>query len=148
MIKMELVWKFLVIAVIFAVISQGIHTIAAFLEMKYYLMPEYFSVWSKLMMPGPGPPPLSFTLLSVLVGTVTAVIYSFAYLLVMKWIPGSSSLKKGANFGLMLFFVGVLPGYLALMLLINLPLQLIFYWMVEGLIINVLAGILIVRILG
>jgi hypothetical protein len=146
--RKEFLLKMIVAAVTFAIISQGIHTVAAFLEMKYYMMPEYLDVWSTLMMPTLGPPPLSFTLLSIMVALITGVIYSFAYVTVMRWIPGSSSMKKGFNFGVLLFFVGVLPGLLTMMLLVNVPTQLIVYWMVEGLLVNALGGILIVRIFG
>jgi hypothetical protein len=146
--RTDLIWRFFITSLIFAVISQGVHTIGALVEMDYYFLPQYFQVWSEIMMPEPGPPPLAFTMLSFLAAFITGVIYCFVYKIIMRWIPGDSSVMKGINFGVLLFFVGVVPSTLSMVLLINLPLGLVFYWAVEGLAVNILGGILIVKLFG
>ena len=47
------------------IVSQIIHSIEAFATMDFYLDPNYFGVWSKIMMPGPGPPPAEFYYYSI-----------------------------------------------------------------------------------
>jgi hypothetical protein len=49
-------------------------------------------------------------------------------------------------YGLLIWLVGAIPGYLAMILLINLPIDLIAYWTLAGLIVNLLAGIITAKI--
>ena len=54
-------WGFLMAilcgALAYTVILFIVHMAGAIVDMGYYLMPDYFAVWSKIMMPVPGPPP-------------------------------------------------------------------------------------------
>jgi hypothetical protein len=132
----------------FAVISQVIHTIGALLSMSYYFDPNYFAVWSKLMMPAAGPPPPEFFIASVSFSFVVGAIFAYIYGLIKKSIAGKTAIEKGLKFGLILFLLGTLPGMISLYLLINLPLALIVMWTIEGLVVSLLAGIAIARISG
>lgn len=142
-------WKKTIIAaVVFTIIAQLFHSIFTFIGMDYYLKEAYFSVWSKLMMPTTGPPPLSFTLYSLFFGFISALIYAYVYNWIKGCLEGKTPIEKGLCLGLILFFVGNLPGYLSLVLLINLPLGLIGLWAIEGLLISLVGGIAIVKIIG
>ncbi len=95
------------------------------------------------MMPTAGPPPASFYLYSILFSIIAGILFAFVYVVIREGIPGKSILEKGLTYGLLVFFVGGIPGYLATYLLINLPTMLIFYWSIEGLVIDLLGGVII-----
>jgi hypothetical protein len=145
----EVNWKntFLA-AVAFTIIAQIFHSLFAFLGMSYYTNELYFPVWSELMMPTAGPPPFSFTLYSLLFGFIIALIYAYVYNWVKSCIQGKTLIEKGLCFGLGLFLVSNLPGYLAMILLINLPLGLIGLWLVESLLISLIGGLVIMKIIA
>ena len=52
--------KVLLASLAYTIVAMIIRQIEAVLTMRYYLMPEYFGVWSQVMMPTAGPPPPSF----------------------------------------------------------------------------------------
>ena len=137
------VWKVLLAGFVFMIISQIIRTIGAFLEMNYYFDPNYFGVWSKIMMPAAGPPPTSFYCYSLLFAFINGVLFSLVYAYMKGGIPVKAWLKKGLIYGLVVFLIGGIPGSLALYLLINLPAMLLIYWAIETLIINLLGGIVV-----
>lgn len=134
-------------AVLFVVLAQIIHSLCAYLGMGYYLEPEYFGVWSKIMMPGPGPPPAEFFYYSLGFGFISAVIYIVVYGILKDSIPGKNAIGKGLIYGfLVIWLVGTVPGNLAMYLLINLPPGILVLWALENLIIALGGGYLIVRI--
>lgn len=139
-------WRIIVAAIVFMIISEVIQNIEAMLTMSYYTNPDYFAVWSKIMMPGPGAPPITFYYYSIVFAFIGGLIFAGVYAVIANGVPGKTLLKKGVNYGLLIWLIGSIPGYLALILLINLPIDLIAYWTVTGLIINILAGAAIVRI--
>ncbi|MBU0461003.1 MAG: hypothetical protein KJ574_00295 [Nanoarchaeota archaeon] len=136
-------WRILICGIIFAVIGQIIHTIGAMITMPYYLMPTYFSVWSKLMMSAAGPPPASFYVYSLLFGLITGLLFAVVYFVLKKSVPGKTAWGKGLMYGFLVFIVGILPGYLSLALLVNLPYALIFEWAVESIVILFLNGMVV-----
>lgn len=141
-------WKKTILAaVVFTIIAQIFHSVFALIGMDYYIKREYSPVWSKLMMPTEGPPPLTFTLYSLLFGFISALIFAYVYNWVKGCLKGRTPVEKGLCFGLGLFFVSNVPGYLGLILLINLPLGLIGLWAVEGFLISLLGGVAIVKII-
>lgn len=146
MVKLNFCRVFLA-GVLFAVLAQVIHTLGAFLAMGYYTMPEYFSVWSKIMMPSAGPPPLSFMVYSIIFGVISGILISLVYSVVKSSIPGNKVCKKGLVYGLFVFLVGGIPGYLSLFLLINLPSALILSWAFETLLVDLFGGVVIAKIL-
>ena len=140
--------KIVLAAIVFTIIGQIIHTIFAQLEMAYYLMPEYFPVWSKIMMPTAGPPGMEFFTFSIILAFIAALIYSGAFDLLKASIPGASKIKKGIFFGIILFLVAGLPSMFTLYLLINLPAGLIASWTVSEFIIFLIGGAAIGKILA
>ena len=134
--------KIILAGVAFAAVSQLIHSLGATLTMGFYFDPAYFPVWSKVMMPGPGPPPASFYYYSIAFGLVNGIVLAFAFAIIRGGIPGRG-LKKGLLFGLLVFLIASLPSSLSLYLLINLPVALIIYWTVEGFVACLIGGAII-----
>ncbi len=141
-------WKIILAAIVFMIISQVIHTIESMLTMSYYTDPTYATVWSKIMMPTAGPPPTEFYYYSLTFAFISGLLFTVVYTVVGKSVPGNTFVKKGLIYGLLMWLVGGLSGSLAMVLLINLPIDLIAYWTVSGLIVSLLAGIAITKIVS
>ncbi len=133
-------WKALLAVVIMIVIAMIINTVIAQFTMSYYQDPAYFSVWSKLMMPAEGPPPASFFWYSALFQLIAAAFFVLVYYFVGSAVPGRKA-GRGVMYGIFVFLIGSLPGFLSLFLLINLPFGIVLWWLLSGLIISVLAGL-------
>lgn len=139
-------WGIILAAIAFLIISQVIHTLEAYATMSYYTDPTYATVWSKIMMPKAGPPPMEFYYYSWTFSFITGLLFAGVYTVVGKSVPGNTIVKKGLIYGLLIWLVGGLSGSLAMVLLVNLPIDLIGYWTVSGLIVDLLAGIAIAKI--
>ncbi|MFA4875771.1 MAG: hypothetical protein WC586_00025 [Methanoregula sp.] len=90
--------------ILFAVASQIILMGEVITTMDIYMMPEYFPVWSKLMMPDMGPPPAMFYLISISVSVGLALLYSTVFHILRSGIPGTG-IRKGFNYGILLFLL-------------------------------------------
>jgi hypothetical protein len=55
--------------------------------MKYYQMPAFFGVWSKLMMPNAGPPPPEFMIVSLVMTFYSGVALALIYYYVRNLLP-------------------------------------------------------------
>ena len=139
--------RVLIAGVIVTVIAQIIHSLFAQLDMKYYLMPQYFSVWSRLMMPTAGPPPLSFMVYSLLFTLIGAILMALAYAMVKRGIPGKNRFQKGLVYGLILVLVSGIPFFLTTVLLINVPLVLMISWLLATIIHYFIGGVVIAAII-
>ena len=135
-------WRFPLVVVIFVILSQVVHNLGAVIGMKYYLMAQYFPVWSKLMADQAGPPPSSFYLYSLLFGLIGGILLAIVYLIIEKSLRGKNSALKGLFFGLLVIMAAQIPGTLAMILLINLPVFLIVSWLIEGSLIYLLSGMI------
>lgn len=131
--------RVVVAAVFYAVVAQVIHTLGAMVEMPFYMDPNYFQVWSKMMMPSEGAPPASFFAYSVTVAIITGVILAAVFSVVGKALHGTP-LRRGVTYGFIVFLLAGLLGAFSLYMLINLPPMLIVYWTVENLIVFLLSG--------
>lgn len=134
-------------AILWVIVIQVIRFLEAIVTMDYYLDPNYFAVWSKLMMPGPGPPPMEFLYTSIGFNFIMGLIFALVYTWVAVSFSGST-VKKGISFGWLLFLVLTIPTLLSLVLLINLPLGLIITWAITGFIINMIGGVGTAKIIG
>lgn len=137
-----LCWRILVSILIWTVIAQIMHVLGAALSMDYYKDPAYAGVWSRIMMPGEGSPPAIFHVLSLALGLVSGALYVGVYVLIRRGIPGKKAAVRGLAYGAMLFCVAAVPGAMAQVLLLNLPVALIVGWAVEELVIVLGAGTL------
>jgi hypothetical protein len=144
----KLNWKRILIAgatyFIIAFILRQLEVIAT---MNYYLMPQYFGVWSQLMMPKAGPPPPLFVLLSSLFTLITGIVLAGFYDL-LKGVLSENWLGKVLGFTFVSTLLMLVFSYLPLYLLINLPLGLLVYWFVTGTISIFLSSLIFVKILG
>ena len=140
-------WKKVLMAgLAYVVIAFVVHQVEAMLTMDYYIMPEYFSVWSKVMMLRAGPPPMSFMIISLVFSYVTGVTLAAVYDFVKGLLP-KKFWPKVINFsdliiGLMVVFF-TLPVYL----LLNVPLGLLLAWLFSSVIIVVLGTMVFVKVL-
>jgi hypothetical protein len=128
---------------VFAVITFLINMGFAMLTMNYYTMPDYFAVWSKIMMPTAGPPPMSFDIIALAFNWIGGMIFVAVYLTMRGVFEDKPAWKKGAIFGALIFLVATIPNMLSMYILINLPAGLLVWWTLQSLIGYLLGGIVI-----
>lgn len=143
----KIAWgKVLLVSVIFTVISFVIHEIEAILTMRFYFMPQYFGVWSKLMMPVAGPPPMSYYIASIIFTFVSGISLSLIYYYVRDLLPpiGWKRITYFADLMIATSFVFfTLPVYL----MFNVPVGLLVSWFISSFIILAIGSWVIVKIL-
>lgn len=135
--------RIIVAGIIYAVVAQVIFNLGAFLGRSYYADPNYFKVWSKIMMPGEGGPPASFYVYAIAFFIIGAILYALVYSWIKGGLKGKSTVAKGLFYGLILFLVAGIPCFLMLHLLIDVSFMLNFTWMIEGFIVYLVGGIII-----
>jgi hypothetical protein len=138
--------KVLLASVIFTVISFVIHNVEAMIDMRYYVMPQYFGVWSKLMMPSAGPPPPSFMIISLIFTFITGVSLTLIYYYLKDHLPVEKKRRVLYFADLMLgtylvFFT--LPTYL----MFNVPGGLLVSWFISTFIILTAGSWVFVKII-
>lgn len=129
-------------AILFAVASQIILMGEVIVTMDIYMMPEYFPVWSRLMMPDMGPPPAIFYAISISVSVALALLYSTIFHVLRAGIPGTG-IRKGLNYGFLMFLLSSLPSMLGMWMLINLPVKFFIAGLVFGLFHYLIGGVVI-----
>lgn len=139
--------KIVLAAVVFTIIAQIVHSIGAYMTMDYYLDPNYFAVWSNIMMPTAGPPPAEFYYYSIAFNFITGLIFAFIYTKVKDVIKSKKIWMVGKKYGIGVWLIASVPGALSMHLLINLPAMLIVTWSISSLIVYVLAGIATAKIM-
>ena len=145
--KKKMSWpRILIAAILYTIVAWVVHTLGAIASIKYYLIPEYFAVWSKIMMPTAGPPPLSFTLYSLAYSLIGGILFVLVYNIVKDSIKQKSAAKTGLYYGVLVFAVAGIPSLFALHLLINLPGMLIVAWGIENIFIYLAAGMITAKI--
>ena len=138
--------KVLMIGVIFTVISFVIRQAEMLLTLKYYMMPQYFGVWSKLMMPVAGPPPLSFTITSLIFTFVTGISITLIYYYLRDHLP-PLGFKRVYYFADVLMATYFVFFFLTAYLLFNLPLALLISWFISTFVIVTAGSWVIVKII-
>ena len=134
------IWKTIIAAVVIVILAQIIHMVGVQIGMSHYINPAYYAVWSKIMMPEAGPPEASFYYLSILFGLITYLLFAGIYPILKESVPGDGAIQKGLIYGIIVFLLGSVAGYLAMYLLINIPAGLLLMWAVESFIIYLLGG--------
>ncbi len=130
---------------VYMVIAFVIHQIEALLTLNYYMDPQYFGLWSNLMMPVAGPPPISFMVTSLVITLVSGISITIVYYYLKDMLPKNiwkrtflfADLMVGTSF---IFFT--LPVYL----MFNVPVGLLVSWFFSSFIILLGASIVMVRI--
>ena len=139
-------WKIIAAAIVYMIISMVLRTVESMMTMDYYTNPDYFPVWSEIMMPGPGGPPTEFYYYSIIFAFIEGLIFAGVYTVIAKGVPGKTVVKKGINYGLLIWLLAGIPFSLGMVLLINLPIDLIAIWTVTSLIIYLIVGATTARI--
>ena len=138
--------KILLTSIIFTVISFVIRQIEALLTMNYYLMPQYFGAWSKLMMPSAGPPPPMFMVTSLIFTFITGLSLTLIYYYLKDHLPSGGKKRVFYFADLMMgtylvFFT--LPTYL----MFNVPGGLLVSWFISTFIILTSTSWVMVKII-
>jgi len=138
----DMPWRKVFLAAFFyLLIAFVIRQIEAFSTMKYYVMPEYWGVWSKVMMPTAGPPPASFHLLSAIFTFLTGLVLAYFFLVTQKLL-GKSFWSKVGSFTAAFAVLSLVFSFLPMYLLINLPWVLLVVWFLTG-VLTVFLGTLV-----
>lgn len=145
---MQKVARILGSGILFGLIAMIVHLSLVFAVRGYYMDPVYLSVWSKLMMPTPGRPPVSFYFYALGFNMLAGILFALVYTVIGACVPGKQFISRGLMYGLLVFLVGVIPGYLALYLLINLPIGLLALWVVESFIIYLIGGVVVAKLIS
>ncbi len=110
------------------------------------MMPEYFGVWSKTMMPTAGPPPVSFMITSLVFTFVTGVSITLIYYYLKDHLPKEEKKRAFYFADLMIgtsFVFFTLPVYL----LLNIPFGLLVSWFITNFIVLTAGSFLLVKII-
>lgn len=138
--------KLLLTSVIFTVISFVIHQIEALLTIKYYLMPQYLGVWSKLMMPSAGPPPPAFMITSLILTFVTGISVTLIYYYLRDHLP-PIGFKRAFYFADLLIATSFVFSTLPMYLMFNVPVGLLVSWFVSNFVILTVGAWVMVKII-
>lgn len=145
--KRKLNWrKILLASLLFLVISTVVRQIETILTMKYYVMPEYFGIWSKLMMPKAGPPPLEFFVFSLLFTWLTGLVLAYVYEWIKNSLPKTFWLRV-LGYTKLIALMMIVFSYLPMYLILNVPSTLLLSWLITGTVIIFLASIEFVKIM-
>lgn len=144
----EIVWgKALLVGVIFTVLSTVVHQIEAMLTMKYYVDPQYFGVWSKLMMPAAGPPPAQFMITSLIFTFATGISITLIYYYLKDLLP-KNVMRRTFLFADLLIATSFVFFTLPVYLMFNVPVGLLVSWFISSFLIITAASAVIVKIAG
>jgi hypothetical protein len=143
----EISWKKIILSSLtFTAIAFVIRQVEAVLIMNYYKTPELFGLWSKVMMPKAGPPPVSFIITSLIFTFATGVSLALIYYYLKDHLPKDNKKRVFYFADLMIgtsFVFFTLPVYL----MFNVPLGLLVNWFVSTFIILTMASWILVKII-
>lgn len=144
--KVKINWaKVILSSFIVFIIEMLVKQTEAILTMRYYLMPEYFGIWSKLMMSKVGPPP-DFFILSALFSFLTALVLACVY----ECIKANLDKKfwhRVLGFTKLMALLMLVFGYLPMFLLLNVPQALLISWFVSSSLAMFFGSIVFVKLL-
>lgn len=145
MFEMKRFGKIVLLGFLYAVLSQIVHGVSAIFSMGYYTLASTRGVWSFIMMPNFGPPPLVFFVVSFFFSMVMGIVLAFVYSMIHSSLHGTV-LEKGMCFGILVFLISGISSGFSTFLLFNVPLALIWFWATEAFIISILGGMIIARV--
>lgn len=115
----------------YTVIAVMLQQIEVVFTMKYYQDPALAPIWSKLMMPSAGPPPLAFFIISFVftfgTGCTLAAVYEFTHDLF-----GAGYWKKVIGFTDVMVGLSIVFGFFPMYLLLNIPVGLLGWWLASS----------------
>ena len=131
-------------ALVFLIIATVVRQVEAFLTMGYYVDPRYFGVWSKVMMPSAGPPPLSFFVLSIVFNYLTGLFVVGVYQIIKDEF-GQDYWAKAIDSAGLFWKAGVFFFILPVYLMFNVPLMLLVSWLISSAVIFLFMGMYLAR---
>lgn len=131
----------------YAIISTVIHQIESIFTMGYYKMPEYFGVWSKLMISDEGAPKPIFFVMSMIFAIITGFILASTYFFIKDHLS-QGYWRKVLSFTLLLSVISLATFTLPSILLFNVPILMMFYWFLSGVTIFFFCSMAFVKIIG
>jgi hypothetical protein len=139
--------KVILTGVIYTVISMVAQQIGVVFTMKYYTDPQYFGLWSKVMMPKAGPPPPEFMITSLIMTLASGISIALIYYYLKDMLPKDTKNRIFLFADLLIatsFIFFTLPVYL----LFNVPAGLLVSWFVISFVILTATSAVIVKIIG
>ncbi len=130
----------------YTIISFIVHEVEALTMMRYYTDPQYFGLWSKIMMPSAGPPPIGFFITTLIISFVTGVSLSIIYVYMHAYLPKDFKTRViylteiSVCFSFLFF---TLPSYQ----LFNIPPALLVSWFVSTFAIMLPTSYMLVKII-
>jgi uncharacterized membrane protein len=137
--------KVLLIGLLYTIIATVIRQLEVLWTMKYYTRPEYFGVWSKLMMPTAGPPPFEFMVTSMILTFASGMALTIIYYYLKDYLP-TGFLRRATFFADVLVSTSFIFFTLPVYLLFNVPVALLGWWFVSTFIVLLATSILIVKV--
>lgn len=138
--------KVILSGLIFTAIAMLVRQIEAMLTLSYYQMPEYFGVWSQVMMPEIGPPPAGFMVTSLLFSLFSGCSLAVFYELV-KPLLARNALRGALTFTKIVFGLSLVFFTLPVYLLFNVPMGLLIWWLASSAVIFFLSAMVFAKIL-
>lgn len=130
---------------LFLIISTVFRQIEVAFTMNYYLLPQYFDVWSKVMMPNAGPPPPSFMVLSAVFTFITGVTVATLYDYLKDRLP-KTYWQKVVAFSDIIIGLSIVLFTLPVYLLINVPARLLLIWLTTSIVTTVIYSMVLVKV--
>lgn len=128
----------------YTVIAEIVMQVEIFFTMKYYQDPALFGLWSKLMMPNAGPPPLTFFAISLLfmyaTGCTLAAVFEF-----ISSLFGKSYWSKVVGFTDIMVGLAIIFASFPMYLLFNVPITLLAWWLGTNWVTILLASMVFAR---
>jgi hypothetical protein len=137
--------KVLLIGLLYTIIATVIRQLEVIWTMRYYTMPQYFGVWSKLMMPTAGPPPFAFMVTSMVLTFASGMALTLIYYYLKEYLP-TGFWRRATFFADVLVSTSLIFFTLPVYLLFNVPAALLGWWFVSTFVVLLATSILIVKI--
>jgi hypothetical protein len=137
--------KVFLIALLYTIIATVIRQAEIIWTMKYYTMPQYFGVWSKLMMPTAGPPPFEFMVTSMILTFASGMSIAIIYYYLREYLP-KGFWRRSTFFCDVLISASFIFFTLPVFLLFNVPAALLGYWFISTFIVLLATSVLIVKV--
>lgn len=138
--------KIFLVSFLLLVVEMVIRNIEAVATMNFYLDPQYFSVWSKAMMPKEGPPPAEFFVLSAAFTLLSAMVLACVYECIKSSLE-KDYWKRVLGFTKLMAGLTLVFAYLPMYLMINLPVALLISWFLTSVLITFIGAMMFVKIL-
>ena len=129
--------RILVAVIVVTVFGVALGALSCGWLFKWVYEIEPTNVWKSMEPPGVG---------FLVGGLVLNLLFVLVYVMLNKGIPGSSRTARGLLFGLCAWAVGTLPGMLATYAFMTVASTVVIYWIVFGLVQNLLKGLIVALI--